>query len=127
MSGTGWGCSSNQCVRSEPLTPGISYQPITATVNVAANAPSMVTNQVSVWGGGSPSATASDATSIAAFTCDIDGNGVTNVVDVEIVIDEALGFTRAVNDLNHDGVVNPADVQKAIDAALGQGFPLLGP
>jgi hypothetical protein len=87
----------------------------------------MVTNQVSVWGGGSPSATASDATSIAAFTCDIDGNGVTNVVDVEIVIDEALGFTRAVNDLNHDGVVNPADVQKAIDAALGQGFPLLGP
>jgi hypothetical protein len=123
MSGTGWGRASNQCFRGDPLNSGSSYQPITVTVNVAANAPSMVTNQVSVWGGGSSSATAGDVTSIATFTCDIDGNGVTNVVDVEIVVDEALGFTSAVNDLNHHGVVNAVDVQKAVNAVLGRGCP----
>jgi hypothetical protein len=57
MSGTGWGCSSNQCVRTDSLTPGSSYPGITVTVNVASNAPAIVTNQATVWGGGSPSAT----------------------------------------------------------------------
>ena len=33
--------------------PGSSYPPITVTVNVAADAPSQVTNQVAVSGGGS--------------------------------------------------------------------------
>jgi uncharacterized protein (TIGR03437 family) len=65
MAGTGWTCSTggNTCARSDPLAAGASYPAITVTVNVAANAPSQVTNQVSVLGGGF--ATASDLTTIA--------------------------------------------------------------
>ena len=64
MSGSGWTCSGNTCTRTDPLSPGASYPAITVTANVAASAPSTVTNQVRVSGGGS-TATASDATTIA--------------------------------------------------------------
>ena len=68
MSGTGWGCASNACTRSDALNPGSSYPLITVTVNVASNAPSQVTNQVSVFGGGSVTASASDVTTVTAVT-----------------------------------------------------------
>ena len=54
--GTGWTCSVGPpaigCTRSDSLAAGASYPPLTLTVNVAANAPASVTNQVSVSGGG---------------------------------------------------------------------------
>ncbi len=65
MSGTGWDCSSNTCTRSDVLT-NSSYPAITVMVNVAANAPAQVTNQVTVSGGGSPMATAGDLTLVAS-------------------------------------------------------------
>ena len=66
MEGLGWTCPSGgtTCSRSDVLAAGASYPAITATVNVAATAPSSVTNQVSVTGGGSAPANASDATTI---------------------------------------------------------------
>jgi hypothetical protein len=64
MTGTGWTCTGSACSRSDVLAGGASYPSITVTVNVAANAPSQVTNQVSVSGGGSVGSTASDTTSI---------------------------------------------------------------
>jgi uncharacterized repeat protein (TIGR01451 family) len=64
MAGTGWTCASGSCHRSSALAPGKSYPAITVTVNVAANAPSQVTNTVTVSGGDSPAATASDPTTI---------------------------------------------------------------
>jgi uncharacterized repeat protein (TIGR01451 family) len=64
MAGTGWTCASNSCHRSSVLAAGKSYPAITVTVNVAANAPSQVTNSVNVSGGDSPAATASDVTTI---------------------------------------------------------------
>ena len=73
MSGMNWICSSNTCARNDVLAPGGSYPAITVTVDVASNAPSQVTNQVTVSGGGSPAAVASDLTNVAA------GNTVTNV------------------------------------------------
>jgi uncharacterized membrane protein len=67
MAGAGWTCpGGNTCSRSDMLVSGSSYPPITVTVNVAANAPSSVTNQASVSGGGSISASASDTTVINA-------------------------------------------------------------
>ena len=51
VSGPGWSCSNNTCTRGDVLSPGSSYPAITATVNVAADAPSQVTNQVAVSGG----------------------------------------------------------------------------
>ncbi len=66
MAGTGWNCSNNTCTRSDALNPGSSFPPITVTVNVAVNAPTQVTNQVSASVGGSTvQATASDVTTIA--------------------------------------------------------------
>ncbi|HET8947707.1 MAG TPA: hypothetical protein VFQ07_12065, partial [Candidatus Polarisedimenticolia bacterium] len=56
MSGTGWTCPAspgNVCTRSDSLASTASYPDITATVNVASNAPSSVTNEADAVGGGS--------------------------------------------------------------------------
>ena len=70
--GTGWSCSISPvtCTRSDALAPGSSYAPITLTVNVAANAPSSVTNRADVSGGGETNATndrADDPTAVVAL------------------------------------------------------------
>jgi len=64
MAGSGWTCSANHCSRSDVLSGGASFPAITVTVNVASNASSPQTNQVSVSGGGSGSANASDPTTV---------------------------------------------------------------
>jgi hypothetical protein len=67
MSGAGWTCpgtAANNCTRSDVLAAGASYPAITVTVNVASNAGSPLLNSVSVSGGGSPGASASDSTVI---------------------------------------------------------------
>lgn len=69
MAGPGWTCSGNICTRGDILNPGASYPVVVVTVNVASNAPSLVTNQATLSGGGSLPAAASDATSIQAGTC----------------------------------------------------------
>jgi uncharacterized repeat protein (TIGR01451 family) len=65
MAGTNWTCASNSCERSDGLLAGASYQVITVTVNVAGNAAASVTNSVSASGGGSPTANATDLTTIS--------------------------------------------------------------
>ena len=67
MSGTGWTCPTpgNTCTRGDALAPGANYPDITVDVSVAPNAPSSVTNQATVTGGGDGSLhTASDPTTI---------------------------------------------------------------
>ena len=64
MSGPSWNCFGIACSRNDALAPGFSYPTITVTVNVAANPPAQVINQVTVSGGGSASSMASDATNI---------------------------------------------------------------
>ncbi len=64
MAGMGWTCATNTCTRSDVLNRGGSYPAITVTVNVAANATSPQVNQVSVSGGGSATASATDSTTI---------------------------------------------------------------
>jgi len=66
MAGSGWGCSVNTCTRADVLSAGANYPAITVTVNVAASAPSAVTNQVSVSGGNSAPASASDTAVVVA-------------------------------------------------------------
>ncbi len=55
ISGTGWSCtlSSLTCTRSDALAASDSYDTITVTVTVAANAMTSVTNSAAVTGGGS--------------------------------------------------------------------------
>ena len=64
MAGPGWTCAGPSCTRSDVIGSGNITNPITVTVNVAANAPPVVTNRATVSGGGSATASASDVTSI---------------------------------------------------------------
>jgi uncharacterized repeat protein (TIGR01451 family) len=73
IQGIGWLCQTSPtigCNRSDALTAGNTYPPLTLTVNVAANAPSSVTNQASVSGGGgvATGSSVSDPTTIIAAT-----------------------------------------------------------
>ena len=65
MSGAGWTCSGVTCVRGDVLSAGASYPPITVTVHVAVDAPSLVTNQVTVSGGGARRFAGTDLTEIS--------------------------------------------------------------
>jgi hypothetical protein len=60
---------------------------------------------------------------VSLSACDISQDFPTNVVDVQRVINEALGALTAVDDLSKDGIVNVVDVQIVISAALGLGCP----
>lgn len=69
IAGEGWDCdlAALSCGRSDALGAGSSYPPITLTVNVAEDAPALVTNAVTVSGGGDPypwNNTAQDPTTI---------------------------------------------------------------
>jgi uncharacterized repeat protein (TIGR01451 family) len=121
MTGMGWNCpGGNTCTRGDALGAGASYSAIVVTVKVTAP-PGSVTNQVSVSGGGSATANASDPTTITASVCDVNKAGSTTVSDIQTVINEALGAAAPAHDLNHDGTVNLIDVQVVIVAALGMG------
>jgi len=110
-------------MRGNPLGTGMSYAAIAVTVNVASNAGTPLINQVSVTGGGSAQANASDSTTILS-PCDVNQDGITNVADVQKTIDEALGTLPALNDLNLDGVVNVVDIRIVINASLSLGCSL---
>lgn len=69
LSGTGWSCTlaTLTCTRSDALGAGASYNDLTLTVNVAANAGPSVTNTATVSGGGESNTgndTANDPTTI---------------------------------------------------------------
>ncbi len=69
MAGTGWTCTvaTSSCTRSDVLMGNSSFPSITVTVNVASNAPSTVTNQVTAVTG-VLQATGSDVTNITPVT-----------------------------------------------------------
>jgi RHS repeat-associated protein/uncharacterized repeat protein (TIGR01451 family) len=54
MTGSGWNCTAatSTCSRNDVLAAGSSYPDVTLTVNVAGNAPAVVTNTSQVSGGG---------------------------------------------------------------------------
>lgn len=124
MTGTGWTCANpgNTCTRSDSLLTWKSYQPITVQVSVASNAPEQVTNQVSVAGGGSVAASASDTVTITPPSpCDLYIDGSINITDAQLIINEALGQIPAVHDLHHQGAVRVDDIQTVINSVLGMG------
>ncbi|HLK68427.1 MAG TPA: S-layer homology domain-containing protein [Bryobacteraceae bacterium] len=73
IDGPGWTCAlpTLTCSRSDPMSPGAIYPPITITASVASNAASPAINRVSVSGGGSATATASDLTTVLAPFSDV--------------------------------------------------------
>ncbi len=69
-SGSSWACVAMlSCTRSDALAGGKSYDPITVTVSVKANATSPQVNAVEVSGGGSSSNSTTDSTTITETSC----------------------------------------------------------
>ncbi len=71
ISGTGWNCTLGTltCTRSDALASGASYPALSLTVNVATNAPALVTNMATVAGGGeinTSNDTATDPTTVVS-------------------------------------------------------------
>ena len=66
MSGTGWTCiqTAGPCTRSDSLVPGQSFSDITVSVKVDPTAASSLSNGASVSGGGAPSVSVTDPTTI---------------------------------------------------------------
>jgi probable HAF family extracellular repeat protein len=85
-------------------TSGTVTVAVTSTSNSAVTAQSTLTIQV-----GTPS------------SCDVNQDGYINVLDVQIMVNEALGTDSPLNDLDVDGVVNVVDVQIDINGALQLG------
>jgi uncharacterized repeat protein (TIGR01451 family) len=86
IGGAGWtvDLGTLTCTRSDALSAGASYAPITISVSVATNAPASVTNTASVSGGGDGNTannTAADPTTIIPTST---GSGVTTLVGWDV-------------------------------------------
>ncbi len=70
LSGTGWTCvlATLTCTRNDALNPSSSYPPITLSGSVAPNAPTSVTNNAAVSGGGDVVLTNNSAFAVTPIT-----------------------------------------------------------
>ncbi|OGR47500.1 MAG: hypothetical protein A2X40_00025 [Elusimicrobia bacterium GWC2_65_9] len=68
----------------------------------------------------------STLTLIVYSACDLNRDASTNVVDVQLQVNQALGVTACTSDLNRDGACNVVDVQRSVNASLA-GQCLVGP
>ena len=114
ITGTGWtpNLGTLTCTRSDALTVGATYPPITVTVSVATNAASSVVNTATVSGGGdtssgnntvndsttinaasAPTATTSTATSVGTTTATL--NGTVNPNGQPATVQFQYGLTTA--------------------------------
>jgi len=59
------------------------------------------------------------STSVSAGSCDLNGDGVVNVLDVQASINQVLGLSACTGDLDGNGVCNIVDTQRVINATLG--------
>jgi hypothetical protein len=96
--GSAWSCASNICATANILQPGASYPTITVTASVASYALSPEINQVSVAGGGSPSNSGSDSTTIVApdFTITLTPTSA----PATVMVGGSTTFTVAVSPIN---------------------------
>jgi hypothetical protein len=62
-----------------------------------------------------------------ALSCDVNGDGSTNIADVQVAVNQALGLVSCTTAaLQQNGLCNVIDVQRVIAASLG-GSCLIGP
>ncbi|HUB81072.1 MAG TPA: SMP-30/gluconolactonase/LRE family protein [Bryobacteraceae bacterium] len=107
-----------------PTSSGTAPSTITIAADATSLSPGVYTGSITV---SSPSSVGSPATvkvtlNVAAISnCDINRDGATNISDVQLLIDQALGEAPAANRLTGDEDLDVVDVQIVIDAALGAG------
>jgi hypothetical protein len=54
-----------------------------------------------------------------ASPCDVNRDGSTNVVDVQLAVNQALGLVSCTADISKDGKCDIVEVQRVVNAALG--------
>jgi len=93
ISGSGWSCSqpAGPCTRADVLQPGANYPPIRLAVNVGENAPSEVTNMVTVAGGGDIDPANNNAGEPTPMATDAVGTPKAVTGGISIVVQDAAG------------------------------------
>ena len=102
-SGSGWACSlgaTPTCSRSDALAPGAVYPLITLTVNIAGDAPPVLTNTATVSGGGdinTANNSASDATNVRARSDPTKDPDVVGLVNAQMATAQRFANTQISN------------------------------
>jgi uncharacterized repeat protein (TIGR01451 family) len=118
IAGSGWGCdlATLSCTRSDALAAGNGYPTITLTVDVAANAPGVVTNRASVSGGGESNTsndTAQDDTTVNPI---VDVSGAVNVTTSGYLFSRATRtFTGTITVTNKTGTPISGPLQLVLE------------
>jgi hypothetical protein len=55
--------------------------------------------------------------------CDVNRDGKTNILDLQLIIKQLLGLLPRTSDVNDDGKVNVLDLKIVLDAVLGRSCP----
>ena len=100
-------------------TPSAATGPANAVLSIAANSGSSRSANITI--AGVSVAVTQGSTQGALNACDINQDGVVNVLDVQLMVDEALGTRSPSNDLDGDKVAGVADIQIDSNAALHLG------
>jgi len=108
LSFTGITIPSGQCT--------VSFSVTSNTPGARNNATSGVTTMQTTTAGA-----VSNTATLTLLGCNVAGDRLTSVSDVQFMINETLGIGSPLYDLNHDSVVNVVDVQIVINASLGLG------
>jgi len=56
---------------------------------------------------------------VTPLVCDINGDGSVNALDVQLIVNQALGLSSCTADINQDHLCNIIDVQRVANNALG--------
>ena len=95
----------------------------TTTLNLSASATAALGSAsltVTAAGAGISRTSAFTLTTTAGNATDLNGDGITNIADVQIAVNQALGaLACGSGDVNKDGVCNVSDIQLVINKALG--------
>ena len=115
MTGQGWSCtlSSLTCTRSDSLAASASYPAIALTVSVSQNAPSSVTNLVTVSGGSAIGATGGDPTNITPVVLNITSGHVGTFTRGQLGASYLLSVTYAAGSVATSGAVTVTETLPA--------------
>ena len=103
------------------ITNSAGVASVTATANGLMSSYNVIASAPAAAGTASTVTATFSLTNIQGVPCDLNLDGVVNVLDVQRAINEALGTFSPANDLDGDKVVNVVDIQIVINGALHLG------
>ncbi len=120
LSGAGWSCSATSCTRSDALAPNTSYPPITATVDVLANAGATGFNTAQVASTLDKSVTNNSSQDTATITPGTVDFTITKTPAGDFVLGQLASWTITVTNLG----TGPSNGEVRVNELLGLGLTL---